>query len=142
MMNLTPLNYKLSLEPDLEKYVFSGFLELNLESAEKTVSVCLNALELDIHVCRVEVDNNVQDCAFDIDPDSEFLAIKLPEPVSGKFCLHIKYTGIINDKMAGFYRSRYISEDKVYPIAVTQFQESDARRAFPCFDHPEKKSGV
>ena len=49
-MNLTPLNYKLSLEPDLEKFSFNGFLELTLESAEKVESVNLNILELDLIV--------------------------------------------------------------------------------------------
>jgi len=139
-MNVIPLNYKLSLEPDLGKFLFSGFLELTLESAEKVESVYLNVLELDIHACRIEIDNYEQECVFDINADSESLTIKLPEPVLGKFCLFIKYTGIINDKMAGFYRSQYISDGKTYPIAVTQFQESDARRAFPCFDHPGKKA--
>ena len=142
-MNLIPLNYKLSLEPDLEKFSFNGFLELTLESAEKVESVNLNILELDIHNCSLCNDNNndnIQDCVFDMDVDSEILAIKLPEAVQGKFKLLIRYTGIINDKMAGFYRSQYVSDDKVYPIAVTQFQESDARRAFPCFDHPGKKA--
>jgi len=139
-MTLTPINYKLSLEPDLEKFSFNGFLKLILETEEKAESVCLNILELDIHHCRMEIDNTLQDCIFDTDLDSESLTIKLPQPVSGKFRIFIKYTGIINDKMAGFYRSQYLSEEKVYPIAVTQFQESDARRAFPCFDHPGKKA--
>ena len=139
-MTLIPINYKLSLEPDLEKFSFNGFLKLILEAGEKIESVCLNILELDIHYCQIDIDDKLQDCAFEVDTDSESLTIKLPEPVSDKFCLLIKYTGIINDKMAGFYRSQYISGDTVYPIAVTQFQESDARRAFPCFDHPGKKA--
>ena len=148
-MNLIPLNYKLSLEPDLEKFSFNGFLELTLESAEKVKSVNLNILELDLYNCSLCNDNNnnnnnnnnnIRDCVFDMDVDSEILAIKLPEAVAGTFKLLIRYTGTINDKMAGFYRSQYVSDDKVYPIAVTQFQESDARRAFPCFDHPGKKA--
>ncbi len=139
-MSLIPLNYKLRLEPDLEKFSFNGFLELTLESAEKVESVNVNILELDIHSCSLSNDDNIQNCVFDMDVDSEILAIKLPEAVQGKFILSIRYTGTINDKMAGFYRSKYVSNGKVYPIAVTQFQESDARRAFPCFDHPEKKA--
>ncbi len=139
-MNLIPLNYKLSLEPDMEKFSFNGNLELTLESDEKTDVISLNALELDIHNCSLCNDDTIRDCVFDMDADSEIVAIKLPEAVLGKFRLLIRYTGTINDKMAGFYRSQYASGGNVYPIAVTQFQESDARRAFPCFDHPEKKA--
>jgi hypothetical protein len=42
--------------------------------------------------------------------------------------------------MAGFYRSKYIHKGRARHIAVTQFQESDARRAFPCMDHPAYKA--
>ncbi len=48
--------------------------------------------------------------------------------------------GKINAKMAGFYRSRYVLEGQERTIAVTQFQESDARRAFPCLDQPRDKA--
>ena len=52
----------------------------------------------------------------------------------------IDYTGKINDRMAGFYRSRIKTDTGPNHIAVTQFQESDARRAFPCLDHPARKA--
>jgi tricorn protease interacting factor F2/3 len=42
--------------------------------------------------------------------------------------------------MAGFYRSKYTYQGETKFIAVTQFEESDARRAFPCMDHPAKKA--
>jgi tricorn protease interacting factor F2/3 len=54
--------------------------------------------------------------------------------------LAIDYQGIINDKMAGFYRSKFTYQEQTRHIAVTQFQESDARRAFPCIDHPAGKA--
>ncbi len=92
----------------------------------------------DIHACRIEIDNYEQECVFDINADSESLAIKLPEPVLGKFCLFIKYTGIINDKMAGFYRSQYVSEGKTYPIAVTQ----DLHRMVDLVEFNEVVTGV
>jgi aminopeptidase N len=54
--------------------------------------------------------------------------------------LDIDYAGKINDHMAGFYRSRIKADPSPAHIAVTQFQESDARRAFPCLDHPAQKA--
>ncbi|MFO7708385.1 MAG: M1 family aminopeptidase, partial [Desulfobacterales bacterium] len=58
----------------------------------------------------------------------------------GDILLGIDFTGRINDTMAGFYRSRTVADGIPHTIAVTQFQESDARRAFPCLDHPAQKA--
>mmetsp|Transcript_12940 Transcript_12940/g.31532 ORF Transcript_12940/g.31532 Transcript_12940/m.31532 type:complete len:784 (+) Transcript_12940:201-2552(+) len=55
--------------------------------------------------------------------------------------LSIRYTGFLNNQMAGFYRSGYTNirgEDKI--MASTQFESLDARRAFPCWDEPARKA--
>ena len=51
------------------------------------------------------------------------------------------FTGQLNDKMAGFYRSTYKNADGSEGIlATTQMEPTDARRAFPCFDEPSLKA--
>ena len=60
--------------------------------------------------------------------------------MAGAIRIQMRYDGQINDKMAGFYRSQYTHLDNSEYIAVTQFEESDARRAFPCMDHPAQKA--
>ena len=50
--------------------------------------------------------------------------------------IHIRFTGILNDKLRGFY----LSQSKERKYAVTQFESTDARRAFPCFDEPAFKA--
>jgi aminopeptidase 2 len=53
----------------------------------------------------------------------------------------MKFTGQLNDKMAGFYRSTYKNSDGSQGIlATTQMEPTDARRAFPCFDEPALKA--
>ncbi|MBW2103515.1 MAG: M1 family peptidase, partial [Deltaproteobacteria bacterium] len=54
--------------------------------------------------------------------------------------MRIIYGGRINRKMAGFYRSTYRAGDQEKILLSTQFEESDARRAFPCMDHPSMKA--
>lgn len=55
--------------------------------------------------------------------------------------LEIKFTGILNDKMAGFYRSSFKRDDGSSGIlATSQMEPTDARRAFPCFDEPSLKA--
>lgn len=61
--------------------------------------------------------------------------------VPGAYVLHIKYDGELNDKLAGFYRSTYTTpEGKEKRMAVTQFEATDARRALPCWDEPDRKA--
>jgi tricorn protease interacting factor F2/3 len=88
----------------------------------------------------VKMDGEFKACPFLVDPEKETLRIMFPEEMAGDMNLKIDYVGQINDRMAGFYRSRYQTEGEERFIAVTQFEESDARRAFPCFDHPVKKA--
>lgn len=53
----------------------------------------------------------------------------------------MKFTGQLNDKMAGFYRSTYKNTDGSEGVlATTQMEATDARRAFPCFDEPSLKA--
>lgn len=59
----------------------------------------------------------------------------------GPALLTIYYDGILNDKMAGFYRSTYKdAEGNTKVMGVTQFEATEARRAFPCWDEPSAKA--
>ncbi|OWF36627.1 Puromycin-sensitive aminopeptidase [Mizuhopecten yessoensis] len=59
----------------------------------------------------------------------------------GNGTLSVSFDGELNDKMKGFYRSKYTSPDGEERIgAVTQFEATDARRAFPCWDEPAVKA--
>jgi len=140
MLDLSPTNYKIHLEPDLVNFKFAGKCEILLEASEPAAEVTLNVLEIAIWRCRVRQGGETLNCAFTVDPAKEEVCILLPQPMSGKIKLKIEYQGLINDKMAGFYRSKYNCQEKIKYIAVTQFEESDARRAFPCMDHPAKKA--
>jgi len=115
---------------------FSGTTEILFEADTPRREITLNALELAPWSCRVRVDEGLVDCPFSLDPKKEELSISLPMELSGEIVLQVEYMGQINDKMAGFYRSRYVADGKEGLLAVTQFEESDARRAFPCLDHP------
>ena len=140
MQPITPINYKIRLEPDLENFSFSGKCVFLLHATEPVAEVSLNILEIAIWNCRVWQSDQWVDCVFKIDPENEEVLIYLPAPESGNIKLEIDYQGLINDKMAGFYRSQYTYQAQSRYIAVTQFEESDARRAFPCIDHPAGKA--
>lgn len=140
---ITPIQYRLTIEPDLHRFTFAGRMALFASAGEPTDTITLDSAELAIWHCRINPDGsdeNPAGCPFTLDPAAETLTIHLPGTLSGPFHLAIDYTGKINDRMAGFYRSRIKAGAGFDHIAVTQFQESDARRAFPCLDHPAQKA--
>jgi aminopeptidase N len=140
MPEFVPVHYKLVIEPDLERFRFSGTVELACESSRPADTLVLDALELAVRRCTVRGDRQTAVCDHEIEPQKEELRIRLPRPTAGRLDVVIEYEGVINDRMAGFYRSGYPTADGIRYIAVTQFQESDARRALPCFDHPAAKA--
>jgi len=137
---IKPIHYKIHLEPDLETYLFAGTTEILLETERPVREICLHAAELAFWSCKVKLEERFVDCPFSFEPQKEELRIHLPREMSGEIRLAIDSMGKINAKMAGFYRSRYVFEGQERTIAVTQFQESDARRAFPCLDQPREKA--
>jgi aminopeptidase N len=140
MHDVNPIHYDIHLEPDLGTLKFSGSAEIVLEVSEKANEITLNAKELAFLSCMVLLEEGFVECPFYVDAPKGELVVHLPKGMSGGITLKINYIGDINDRMAGFYRSRYTVEGKKKYCAVTQFEESDAQRAFPCLDHPLKKA--
>ena len=140
MEHVTPVNYHLTIEPDLSDFTFTATAVIRLESIRPVREIHLNVLELFVRQCRVEHGGSGRTCTHETDTDTETLRIDLPGETEGLITLAIDYRGIINDRMAGFYRSQYAADGGPRFMAVTQFQESDARRAFPCLDHPAEKA--
>lgn len=71
----------------------------------------------------------------------ERVAFPLEEPLHvGAASLHIEFSGVLNDYLQGFYRSKYIVDGVEKYMATTQFESTDARMAFPCWDEPALKA--
>jgi aminopeptidase N len=138
--SIRPVHYQLEIVPDIGQFRFSGRVTVDLAAEQPVSRVELNLLELAVWQCRLQQGGAWQSCDFSLEPGRELLTVLLPEPCTGKIRLEIEYDGRINDQMAGFYRSRYVKGGRTHYIAVTQFQESSARQAFPCVDHPRYKA--
>jgi tricorn protease interacting factor F2/3 len=140
MNNFVPAHYHISLTPDLSRFRFLGRVDISGKLTQPADEIVLHSLELEIASSRALIKDHWESCTATLEPDREQVRIRLPETTSGDIRVRIEYSGSINDRMAGFYRSRYQVSGQDRYIAVTQFQESDARRAFPCQDHPQRKA--
>ncbi len=142
MKTMKPKHYKLHLEPDLDTFELKGCVEVQLEAFEPVKELDIHAVELQILDCQLEVNGEWQSVPH-TSPNGEkqTFTLQLPAAASGGIKVLIEYRGLINNSMLGFYRSKYVdaSGTEKY-IGVTQFEEVEARKAFPCFDEPALKA--
>lgn len=138
-----PRRYDLTLEPDLAGASFTGSVAISLDIDGPTSVISCNALDLTIDRGWVIDESGRSSEASDItlDPEAERVTFTFDEPMSGAAVLHIEFAGELNDKLRGFYRSTFTDAEGVEQvIATTQFEATDARRAFPCWDEPAHKA--
>ena len=138
-----PSRYDIRLEPDLTTLSFKGTETVALDVTEAITEVAFNAIELTIESASLENDrgDTIRATATMDDP-AERCRLTLASPAApGRWRLRLAFRGTLNDKLRGFYRSVYKDPSGVSrTMAATQFEATDARRAFPCWDEPSFKA--
>jgi puromycin-sensitive aminopeptidase len=139
---VVPHRYDLSLEPDLGAATFSGAETVAVDVVEPTAEVVLNAVELEIDEATADVGGERLVAAVALDEATERATLTFDRPLpAGEATLHLRFRGVLNDKLVGFYRSTFTGDDdREQVLATTQMEATDARRAFPCWDEPDAKA--
>ena len=131
--NARPDHYSLAITPNISAATFAGTETIDVSLAAPSANITLNSLEIQIQ----SVKGNGVAGTVSYDPAKEQASFTFPKPLpAGHVVLNIAYTGILNDKLRGFYLSKTATQT----LAVTQFESTDARRAFPSFDEPALKA--
>ena len=132
-----PQHYTLTLTPDLKAATFSGAETIDVSLAEPSNSITLNSAEIAFQSVSVTASGKVQTTTVSLNKEKEQATFTVPEKLpAGNATLSIAYTGILNNQLRGFYLSKTARRN----YAVTQFESTDARRAFPSFDEPAFKA--
>ncbi|XP_063314909.1 puromycin-sensitive aminopeptidase [Pelobates fuscus] len=142
--DVRPINYGLCLKPDLIDFTFEGKLEAAVEVKNATNQIVMNCADIDIITASYapDGDEEIHATGFNYENEDEKVTLSFPSILqNGHGMLKIDFVGELNDKMKGFYRSKYTTASgEVHYAAVTQFEATDARRAFPCWDEPSIKA--
>ncbi|CRK18527.1 hypothetical protein BN1723_011614, partial [Verticillium longisporum] len=161
---IKPSHYVVSLrELDFKNWTYQGTVRqvanhpIDVEVIKPTKEVVINALELKLSKASVTVTQNkstesYESASISLDEKKQRAVIAFDQdiPASQKASVLIHFEGILNNDMAGFYRSKYTPavtpaasvprDDEWHYMLSTQFEPCDARRAFPCFDEPNLKA--
>ncbi|MBU1032187.1 M1 family metallopeptidase, partial [Patescibacteria group bacterium] len=132
-VHVKPERYKIMLKPDLNEFTFTGEEIIYLSLDKPTKQITLHSVDLEIESAEAS--------KISYDKKTETVTLTFPKTLpKGKREIKLIFKGILNDKMRGFYRSKYSKDGNEKYLATTQFESTDARRAFPCFDEPHQKA--
>ncbi|MGC8480479.1 MAG: M1 family metallopeptidase [Acidimicrobiales bacterium] len=133
-----PFHYELTLRPDLSNHSFSGSVSITVEVPSDTPEIELNAVKLIIESA------SAGSVALEsiLDPEHEILRLVAPGGfAAGSHEIALTFRGALDEDLAGFYRSNFVDDEGTeHTLATTQFEATDARKAFPCFDEPDLKA--
>ena len=135
--NVVPDSYDLRFEPDLASAAFTGDETIHVHLQKSATSIVLHSAEIEFKEAWIGSADFKQAAAVTKDDKNETATLTVPSVVpAGPADIHIRFTGLLNDKLRGFY----LSQTARRRYAVTQFEATDARRAFPSFDEPAYKA--
>ncbi|KAF2397077.1 aminopeptidase [Trichodelitschia bisporula] len=143
-----PTHYALSISNlEFKNWTYQGVVRIDLDIKSAGTEVVLNVHQLSIKSARLD---GGDEGSVSYDKENQRVILAFKEYQAGKHVLEVKFGGIMNNQMAGFYRSRYKPkvpaaagvprDDEYHYMLSTQFESCDARRAFPCFDEPNLKA--
>ena len=135
--SVSPVHYDLTFTVDIPGARFDGSETVRVQVVEATSRVVLHALELEFLEVAIVAGGRSQAAMVSLDAREQTATLTVPDALPpGTADIHIRYRGVLNERLRGFY----LSKGKTRNYAVTQFESTDARRAFPCFDEPAFKA--
>ncbi len=141
LKDIRPERYELMLQPNLTEFSFYGQETAHLTLEKPTKEIVFHTRELEILSAQLIQARKSQSAKIKLDPKTETVKFSFTALLNpGKVQLKLTFKGTLNDKLRGFYRSKYIVNGRERYLATTQFESTDARQAFPCIDEPSAKA--
>lgn len=139
---VVPTEYAVRIVPNLEKLTFTGTATIKLNVRAPVRELVLNALELEVTAATID-GKLLPQSAIKAESRRELVRIVLPKELPFVFhTLELSFEGKINQQGQGLFYARYQEQGTGAKKMVlgTQFEATDARRFFPCWDEPSFRS--
>jgi aminopeptidase N len=134
--DVVPERYDISIAPSIERADFTGAVVIELKIRKPVKQLVLNSLGLKIISASIQADVPLQP-AVQLNEKEQLLTLALPrEAPAGPAKLIINFSGKLSETPEGLFITRYATPDGEKRALMTQFQATDARRMFPCWDEP------
>ncbi|KAG8809158.1 Aminopeptidase 2 mitochondrial, partial [Serendipita sp. 401] len=144
--SVKPLHYALTVKTDLDGLNFEGHVAIDLDILEETSTIVFNVADLDLdqvslHSEALKTEQiQIAEQSFDKDLDRCTVQVATPLPAKSKAQLRVAFKAQLTNKMTGYYYSHTEIDGKKVYYTLTQFEPTDARKAFPCWDEPALKA--
>ena len=141
--DLEPLLYHIHLTPDLDTLAVTGTANIMIKTLSATNKVVLHSKDMTISSTSLKINDDVSSIksTYFVE-EHDFFIVEVNSLQAGdniELSLEFNYT--LRDDLVGFYLSTYkAANGDTVRLATTQFEPTDARTAFPCFDEPAMKS--
>ncbi|RUS89957.1 hypothetical protein EGW08_002309, partial [Elysia chlorotica] len=151
--HVTPVHYDVELQPYMytgnpEDFTYKGMVRMIVRCNKPSSNVTTHIDLINVDPSSIKfygespMNSDPVYVSSEVDKVRQFLIIKLSHnmTVSRNYVLEMAYSGKMPDDLKGVYYSKYSRNGTDKYMLTTQFQPTDARRAFPCFDEPGLKA--
>jgi len=135
--DVVPDQYELRFTLDFQTDTFTGSEQILVDVAKPTATITLHVVGLTITRVTVVSGSSSQLATVATDEGRQTATLTVGRRLpAGPARLRIEYSGRLQRALRGLY----IGGANGRKYAATQFEATDARRAFPCFDQPDLKA--
>ncbi|KAM8705012.1 hypothetical protein ACLKA7_009467 [Drosophila subpalustris] len=147
--NTVPVSYNVELWTDVHNGTreFKGIVKIDLQVIEATNTITLHARQTDNYTASIvskdTANSNSIPLTVTYESKREFLLLTSTSnfDANTNWTLTIEYTGFLRTDQGGFYISSYTDDEgAIHYLATTQFESTNARHAFPCYDEPARRA--